>query len=76
MDQKIVSGNIKTLRIINNLTQEELAKKLYITKQAVSKWENELCLPDIINIKNYYIINVFPNEAHVSVAQLDRATPF
>ena len=51
MDQKIVSGNIKTLRIINNLTQEELAKKLYITKQAVSKWENELCLQDIINIK-------------------------
>ena len=29
---------IKGLRQKNNLTQEELAKKLYVSRAAVSKW--------------------------------------
>ena len=30
----------------NNLTQKELANKLYVTESAVSKWENGLNMPD------------------------------
>lgn len=38
---------ISTLRKKNNLTQEELANKLGISAQAVSKWENNISCPDI-----------------------------
>lgn len=41
-------GNvIRDLRMKNNLTQEELAEKLSVTSQAVSRWECGLSLPDI-----------------------------
>ena len=38
---------IKDLRLKNNLTQEEFASKLNVTRQAVSNWENNRNLPDI-----------------------------
>lgn len=37
---------IASLRKEKNLTQEQLAEKLYITDRAVSKWERGLSLPD------------------------------
>ena len=37
---------IADCRKSKNLTQEELAEKLYITDRAVSKWERGLSLPD------------------------------
>ena len=41
---------IRKIRKEKNLTQEELAEQLYVTSQAVSKWENETGLPDITQI--------------------------
>lgn len=38
---------INELRKKNNMTQEELAAKLGVSAQAVSKWENDLSCPDI-----------------------------
>lgn len=35
------------LRKARNLTQEDIAKKLNISAQAVSKWENDISSPDI-----------------------------
>ena len=40
--------NIKKLREIRNVTQEQLAKALNISYQAVSKWENEVAIPDTV----------------------------
>ncbi|MDE5601250.1 MAG: helix-turn-helix domain-containing protein [Clostridia bacterium] len=41
-------GNrLKDLRMKYGLTQEEVADKICVTKQAVSKWENGLSLPDV-----------------------------
>ncbi len=42
-----INKNIKALRRGKNLTQEQLAQKLNISPQAVSKWETGTTLPDI-----------------------------
>ena len=42
---------IKKLRTDANLTQKELATKLNVTFQTVSKWESDINEPDIKNIK-------------------------
>lgn len=42
--------NLKILRKNSNLTQEELANKLSVTKQAVYKWETNKCYPDLENL--------------------------
>ena len=48
MNQETIGKKIKELRIKNNLTQQELASKLNVTYQAVSKWENGKNLPDLV----------------------------
>lgn len=45
---KTIGENIANLRKSAGLTQEELAEKMNVTAQAVSKWENDLSYPDII----------------------------
>ena len=45
-----IGKTIKELRRSLGMTQEELAEKIGVTAQAVSKWENELGLPDISQI--------------------------
>lgn len=42
-----IGQRICYLRKKNNLTQSELAKKLYVSPKTVSKWENGYGLPDI-----------------------------
>lgn len=46
-----LSDYLKQYRKENNLTQQDLANKLYVSKQAVSKWETERGLPDIETYK-------------------------
>lgn len=38
---------IKKVRTDNKLTQEQLAQKLMVSRQAVSSWENDRNLPDL-----------------------------
>lgn len=42
---------IRDLRLKMNLSQEELAAKLYVTRQAVSRWENGETLPNTETLK-------------------------
>ena len=42
-----IGEKIRAKRREHNLTQEELANMLYVSKAAVSKWENEESFPDI-----------------------------
>jgi transcriptional regulator with XRE-family HTH domain len=42
-----ISKNIKRLRNTQNISQEALAEKLFISRQAVSSWENDRTQPDI-----------------------------
>lgn len=52
---------IKQLRQDNQLTQEDLAKSLNVTRQAVSNWENNRNLPDLemlLLISNLYDLSL------------------
>ena len=42
-----LSDYIKQYRKENNLSQTAFAKQLFVSKQAVSKWENDKALPDV-----------------------------
>lgn len=41
---------LKTIRIKNNLTQEQLSEKLFVSHQTISKWENGINVPSIDNL--------------------------
>ena len=51
MDQERIGQFIRKIRQDNKLTQKELADKLGVTYQAVSKWENGKNVPDIAILK-------------------------
>ena len=52
-----LSQKLKKLRKEKNLSQQQLARTLKVTGQAVSKWENGKSYPDILNLIN--ISNIF-----------------
>ena len=43
----LIAKNIRELRLDAGMTQEELAERICVTGQAVSKWERGECYPDI-----------------------------
>lgn len=47
MNNNTIGKLIAELRKEKGMTQKELAEKLNITDRAVSKWEREICCPDI-----------------------------
>ena len=42
-----VAKHIRKLRLERSLTQEELAERLHVTRQAVSNWERSAAQPDL-----------------------------
>lgn len=42
---------LKSLRIKHELSQAQLAEMINVSRQAVTKWENENGMPDIENLK-------------------------
>lgn len=52
---------LKKLRKGQNLTQEQLAEKLNVSRQAITKWETSDGTPDIENLKqisNFFNISI------------------
>ncbi len=43
----MIGEQIKALRVARNMTQVQLAKRLHVSKQSVSNWENNNILPSI-----------------------------
>ena len=63
MDQVKIGKFIAECRKQKNLTQSQLAEKLYITDKAVSKWERGIALPDTsIMLELCEILNISVNE--------------
>ena len=60
---KTLGTKIAEYRKLKKMTQEELASKLNVSSQAVSKWENDLSIPDLpILIELSDIFNVSLDE--------------
>lgn len=47
----MLGEQIKRLRIANNISQVELARKLNVSKQSISNWENNNIMPSIDMLK-------------------------
>ncbi|ROR23911.1 AbrB family looped-hinge helix DNA binding protein [Mobilisporobacter senegalensis] len=45
----MINMNLKQLRKMNKFTQEEVADKIGVSRQAVAKWESGETIPDINN---------------------------
>ena len=55
---------LKKLRCDNDLTQEQLADKIYVTRTAISKWETDKGYPSIDSLKQ--LSNLF----HITIDEL------
>lgn len=51
LDQKVFGEKLRNHRKKLGMTQEEVAEKIGVSPQAVSKWEAGDCLPDCFNLK-------------------------
>lgn len=54
-------SRIKNLRLAKGITQTDLADILYVTPQAISKWERGLSYPDISSlpqIAKYFEVSI------------------
>ena len=61
MNMNIISKHLQFLRRSHNYTQDDLAKKLSISRQAVSKWETGASIPDLeilLKISKLYDISI------------------
>lgn len=61
MNQLLISKYLQVLRKKHRLTQEDLANKLSISRQAISKWETGSTLPDLdilLKLSNLYRMTI------------------
>ena len=69
---------IKKIRTDNNLTQEQFAEKLYVSRTAVSKWESGKGYPSIDSLKymsklfNISIDDLLSSEEILDIAEQDK----
>ena len=64
MNQTTIGSYIAQKRRAKNLTQEQLAEKLGVSNQTISKWENGKCMPD------YSIIQTLCDALGVTLPEL------
>lgn len=77
MNTNIISKYLQLLRKKHNFTQDELAKKLDISRQAISKWETGTTVPDLevlLKISKLYGLTI--NEILEPTIQSKRITDF
>ena len=56
----MIADKIKTLRMSNNLTQNDIAKKLGITRSSVNAWEMGISVPStmyIVELANLFAVS-------------------
>lgn len=80
-DATTMGKRIAQLRKDKGMTQEQLAEKLGVSAQAVSKWENDISCPDIallpllagtLGVTTDELLGIEPIEPHVVVVNSDK----
>ena len=62
---------IKKARLQKGLTQQELADKIFVTRQTISKWELGKSVPDQLSLKLLFReLNISPVEKKTSLKDL------
>ena len=77
MNMNIISKYLQFLRKSNNYTQDDLAKKLDVSRQAISKWETGMTITDLevlLKISKLYGITI--NDILEPKIQYQRITDF
>ena len=64
MDKYVTGAVIRKLRENKNMTQEELAEKVFVSSKAVSKWETGVNFPDVA------ILETLAEELGITVLEL------
>ena len=67
MERKSIGSFIAALRRANGMTQKELAERLSVSDKAVSRWERDDSLPDVM------LLPVIADLFHITVD--DRCLP-
>lgn len=73
-----IHENIKRLRTEKELTQEQVAERLYVTRQCISRWEQGITVPDIESMEKLAMvfdcaINDIFEDAQVKALAIDNA---
>lgn len=78
----IFSDKLQMIRKSKGITQEELAEKLNVSRQAVAKWESGMAYPDIMNLiqlselfhmtVDYLVKDQICSKSMISTGDLDR----
>ena len=80
MEEMSIGKRIMTLRKQKGLTQEQLAERVSVSPQAVSKWENDVSCPDIaiipklaevLGVTTDELLGVKPFESRPAAAQYE-----
>jgi len=59
--KNMIGKNLKRLRLLRQFTQEDVAEKIDVSRQAVAKWESEETSPDLdslISLAKLYDVTV------------------
>ena len=77
MNMNIISKYLHFLRKSHNYTQDDLARKLGISRQAVSKWETGAAIPDLeVLLKISKLYNITINDILEPKVQPKKITDF
>lgn len=61
MNTNLIAGHLQYLRKRHHYTQEDLAKRLHLSRQAVSKWETGATIPDLeilLQLSSLYDVSI------------------
>ena len=76
-DDSMLSENIRRFRKARGLRQEELAERVHVVRQTVSKWENGLSVPDaeqlrdlaaVLNVPVSALLDLTPEDSEADLA--------